>query len=121
MLDKLAKEIHSVNGNNGFWDMEESVLDKMKTQQGFFKGAEIEAVQNAFKCQRLLLIISEVIEAMDTIRDPNNSEDTFDEELADILIRTLDVSRGYDIYLQDEVEKKLDKNKSRPPLHNKKF
>ena len=120
MLDKLAKEIHSVNSNNGFWDMEDEVLDKMEHRTFTFKNKEIEAVQNAFKCQRLLLVISEVIEAMDAIRDPENSDGTFDEEINDTLIRTLDVAKGYDVNLT-ELEKKLEYNKNRPRMHNKKF
>ena len=63
----------------------------------------------------LCLIHSEVSEAAEEWR--NNDNEKFAEELADIVIRTLDAAEAYGIDLEDEIIKKNEKNKLRPYKH----
>lgn len=64
---------------------------------------------------KLALIITEVSEAIESVRkqDFNN----FKEELADIIIRTLDLSDILFIDIEKEIDLKMDKNEKRPYKH----
>lgn len=125
-LTELSKEIHQDNREKGFWDKERNVGEM------------------------LMLIVSELGEAMEalrkekicddeTIKDLCNSskssdfrgylhddflkyvKDTFQDEMADTLIRLLDLCGGLGIDIQSHVELKLAYNKLRPHKHGKKF
>jgi len=63
----------------------------------------------------LCLIHSEVSEALECYRDCKH----LGEELADIIIRTLDLSFNLEIDIAREIERKMEKNKSRPFKHGR--
>jgi len=63
---------------------------------------------------RLCLICTEVAEAAEATDKAGLAE-----ELADIVIRCMDLAGGYNIDLQSAVEKKMEKNAKRPYLHGK--
>jgi len=48
-------------------------------------------------------------------------KDTVQDEIADAFIRILDMCEYYGIDLQKHVELKMEYNKSRPRLHDKKY
>jgi len=66
---------------------------------------------------KLLLIITEVSEASEAVRllDYNN----FKEEMADIIIRTLDLTQTMGIDIVKAIENKMEINKERPHKHGK--
>lgn len=81
-LNKLATEIHDSNVNAGWWDAWPNKIDRFETA--------------------MMLVISELSEAMEG--DRKNLLDNhlprykmFDVELADALIRLLDLAGAYDI------------------------
>ena len=63
----------------------------------------------------LALLTSEVSEALEGFR--NNDFTNFKEECADIFIRLLDLTHNMQIDLDDEVSKKLEKNRKRANKH----
>lgn len=63
----------------------------------------------------LALIHSEVSEALEAFR--TNDRDHFEEEVADIVIRCLDLSGGLSIDLDEQVRLKLEKNRQRGFRH----
>lgn len=63
----------------------------------------------------LCLIHSEISEALECYRD----DKPLGEELADIIIRTLDLSAKLDIDIGHEIESKMKKNKSRKFKHGR--
>jgi NTP pyrophosphatase (non-canonical NTP hydrolase) len=65
----------------------------------------------------LLRIHSEVSEASEAVRD--GDLENLREELADIFIRLADVCELLNIDLNDEVEKKMAKNRLRPYRHGR--
>lgn len=67
--------------------------------------------------EKLMLIVTEVAEAMEAYRENNRAN--FNEEMADILIRTLDLCGHLDVDIQLEVLAKMQKNFNRPYKHNK--
>lgn len=77
-----------------------------------------------FKCnwsntpEKLMLIVTEVAEAMEAYRVGDKAN--FTEELADIIIRTLDLSGGLGIDIQLAVYNKMLVNFDRPFKHGKK-
>jgi NTP pyrophosphatase (non-canonical NTP hydrolase) len=67
----------------------------------------------------LALIHSEVSEALEA--DRKGTEEEFQEELADIIIRVFDVAGARKVDLESVICKKMMYNQTRPALHGKKY
>jgi NTP pyrophosphatase (non-canonical NTP hydrolase) len=104
-LDALAALLHETAIEKGFWDGEIG-YDKIGN--------------------KLALVHSEVTEVLEAIRKNKGSEEVV-EEMADVLIRLLDIyaamrNTGDLIHSFDEVlNKKININKERPKLHGNLF
>ena len=105
MFDNLAEEIHKNAVSKGFWD---------------------RTVDPIFVAKQMMMIVSEVVEAMEALRtemDPDQMSDEF----ADIIIRTLDlyagmVEAGYmKKSLDAAIKEKMEKNSNRPIKHGVRF
>lgn len=118
-IKKLIHEAHETAYGNGFWDMERQVLNKMLSMG--FTDDEVKAVKQAFEMQKMLLIVSEIGEYVEAVREGKVREG--DEELVDILIRWADFVKGTgaDGRVTDTLLRKMRKNKERPRLHGKEF
>ena len=105
MFDDLAEQLHVTAVEKGFWP---------------------EDVDDIFITKQLMMIVSEAVEVMEAIRKDKGEEEIADE-MADILIRTLDlyaglVDNGYTrVSLDYAFEKKTNYNKTRPERHGVKF
>jgi NTP pyrophosphatase (non-canonical NTP hydrolase) len=105
MFDDIAKELHEVAQEKGFWP---------------------EEVDDIFITKQLMMIVSEAVEVMEAIRKSHGPEAVADE-MADILIRTLDLYAGLKEfeYVNDTLDKAFEKktgyNKTRPEKHGVKF
>ena len=101
----MAKDIHSIAVEKGFWP---------------------DKVDDIFITKQLMMIVSEAVEVMEAIRKDKGKQEVADE-MADIIIRTLDlyqglVDNGYvDQELQIALNNKTSFNKSRPERHGVKF
>jgi NTP pyrophosphatase (non-canonical NTP hydrolase) len=101
----MAKDIHAVAVEKGFWP---------------------EKIDDIFITKQLMMIVSEAVEVMEAIRKDKGKQEVADE-MADIVIRTLDlyqglVDNGYvDQELQTALNNKTSFNKSRPERHGVKF
>jgi NTP pyrophosphatase (non-canonical NTP hydrolase) len=101
----MAKELHEVAVEKGFWP---------------------DKVDDIFITKQLMMIVSEAVEVMEAIRKDKGKQEVADE-MADIIIRTLDlyqglVDSGYvDQELQVALNNKTNFNKSRPERHGVKF
>jgi len=104
-LDALAAILHETAREKGFWDGEYN-HDKIGN--------------------KLALVHSEVTEILEAIRKNQGSEKVV-EEMADVIIRLLDVyaamrNEEQVLHSLDEVLKnKINKNKERPKLHGNLF
>jgi NTP pyrophosphatase (non-canonical NTP hydrolase) len=104
-LEQMGKEIHATAVEKGFWP---------------------EKVDDIFIAKQLMMIVSEAVEVMEAIRKDKGKQEVADE-MADIVIRTLDlyqglVDNGYvDQELQVALNNKTSFNKSRPERHGVKF
>ena len=104
-LDIMAKDIHSTAVEKGFWP---------------------NKIDDIFVTKQLMMIVSEAVEVMEAIRKDKGKQEVADE-MADIIIRTLDLYQGLrnhgyvDGELQVALNNKTDFNKSRPERHGVKF
>jgi NTP pyrophosphatase (non-canonical NTP hydrolase) len=104
-LDALAAILHETAIEKGFWDSPKN----------------FDVFGN-----KLALVHSEVTEVLEAIRKNKGSEEIV-EEMADVLIRTLDIyasmrNAGFVEHSLDEcLFKKMEKNKARPKLHGNLF
>ncbi len=105
MFDELAEQLHKTAVAKGFWP---------------------EDVDDIFVTKQLMMIVSEAVEVMEAIRK-DKGEDQVADEMADILIRTLDlyaglVEHGYTkVSLDYALDKKANVNKDRPERHGVRF
>lgn len=114
MFDVLAREVHANAVAKGFWP---------------------DDVDDIFITKQLMMIVSEAVEVMEAIRKDKGPEEVADE-MADILIRTLDlyaglVENGYVATVEDgkakvlsldeAFDKKTEINSSRPEKHGVRF
>lgn len=114
-LNKLSNEIHAGNKQRGFWDGERNVGEL------------------------LMLVVSELGEAIEAHRknrftDPlfvgtemtpaafaENIKDTFEDEIADAIIRLFDMCGGLGIDIDFHIREKLKYNETRPTRHGKRY
>lgn len=114
-LNESAKTIHNNNREKGFWDKERNVGEL------------------------LMLVTSELGEALDahqkgrfanweqyeeySLYSPGlfktHIKDSFEDEIADAIIRLLDLSAGLNIDIEKHINAKVKYNKSRERLHGK--
>ena len=105
MFDDLAEEIHKNAVDKGFWD---------------------RTVDPIFVAKQMMMIVSEVSEAMEALRK-DMDPDQISDEFADILIRTLDLyagiaEAGYVTKSLDyAVKEKMEHNSHRPKKHGVRF
>ncbi len=105
MFDEISKELHEVAVEKGFWP---------------------DKVDDIFITKQLMMIVSEAVEVMEAIRKSHGPEAVADE-MADIVIRTLDLYAGLREHeyvngtLDEAFEKKTGYNKTRPEKHGVKF
>lgn len=98
VFKNLQKEIIEINRNNG-WNV--------VTPEDWGNPYKIPAV--------IALITSELSEALEAFRTADRAN--FDEEIADTVIRILDLAEGLGIDLASEIINKLEKNRSRGLRH----
>lgn len=113
-VNRLAVDVFETSKKNGFWHIDDISLFAMVPV-------------------KLALISDEVSEALkvhreeftDTLENLNNmtaeQEYQFTEELADIVIRTLDLAGGLGLNIGESIMEKAEKNKTRPFRHGKRY
>lgn len=116
-VQQLCKEAHQNAVEHGFWDNELNIIGKIHANQKL-SIEEKRFVVRAFRAQRLMLIVSELGEAMEALR--KDDFENYEEELSDNVIRVADTCGGESINLEDGIRRKMEYNKSRPRLHGKK-
>lgn len=100
-LNGLADEIGVINRNNGWRTF--NTPERAWTENPYY----VPAV--------LMLIVSEAAEALEAYR--KDDRENFDEEVADILIRVLDLADLLDIDISSETLDKMDTNRTRGYRH----
>jgi len=105
LFDNLAEDIHKNAVEKGFWDRPADPI---------------------FVAKQMMMIVSEVSEAMEAVRKEMDPEQISDE-FADIIIRTLDLyagmaEAGYVTKSLDyAIKQKMERNTHRPKKHGVRF
>lgn len=141
-IEELKKQAHEIATAKGFWEDFE-IGNNLNAEKD-------QIVKDLFISQKLLLIISELTESMEALRNtkrytgnaellqelldqfktsPNlfqmrfihHIKDTFEDELADTFIRLADLCEKMNIDIEKFIELKMNFNSMRHEKHNKKF
>ncbi len=110
-LDNMAQEVHVTAVEKGFWKVIEGATQEQ---------------QDIFITKQLMMIVSEAVEVMEAIRKSHGPEAVADE-MADIVIRTLDLYQGLsdlgyvNTELQVAFNNKTNFNTTRPERNGVKF
>ena len=118
-IKELVEITHGNARNKGFWEDWDSICWEDGLERNDSSTLDIGELFNLATSSRLMLIVSEVSEALEALR--KNDKENFKEELADVIIRTCDLAGGLNIDLQEEIMKKIEANKNRPYKHGKEF
>jgi NTP pyrophosphatase (non-canonical NTP hydrolase) len=100
---------------------------RIAMEKGFWDGYPDQFTRWQPECinTKLLLIISEAVEAMEALRKNDITREDrveeFSEEVADIIIRTADLAGALGIDLEEVIMQKREKNKKRAIRHGKRF
>ena len=117
----LADDIYKWAEAKGFWKDEVEIVSVLSIQPEL-----LVKLFHMKKCQKLMLIISEIAELMEGLRLPteeplNGIFTNEEEEAADIMIRLLDYCGRYKLRIVEALVAKMAKNENRPYMHGKGF
>lgn len=115
VIDDLANEVFAMSESKGFWGIDDISDFAIVPIKLALIGDE---VSEALKVHREEYDDSE--EDLGTFMTEMQEQD-FTEELADIVIRTLDLAAGLDLNIGDSIINKIEKNRTRPNKHNKRY
>lgn len=126
-LNILSKKIYQANKEKGFWDQERNVGEMLMLITGeLSEGLESLRKGRVMDSDRLMSYLEQADAihreggfAVDCFE--SQIKDTFEDEIADALIRILDLCGGMGIDIQFHVNEKLLYNATRARLHGKKF
>lgn len=128
-LNDLAKACNENAVSKGFYD----TFDKLHVLAASTGDSKLlEEFYAIWKLSRLKLVVTELAEAAEEVREPGKlspkikeklGEDlpAFDEEIADTLIRLFDLAGSLGVDLDRAVELKMRANALRKPMHGGKL
>ena len=120
-LKELCEKAHKNAREKGFWEDWDRIQEFRNMAINISPDGKKQTyidINNAITT-RLMLIVSELSEALEALRERDG--DNFAEELADVAIRLGDLCGGLDIDLEKEVIRKMERNEDRPYKHGKQF
>ena len=136
MFDGKLNAFCSMNNKEvrakGFWQSMDDALNAIDAQKQYCDTDEQEnkinenynATKDAFIAQKVSLVMSECGEALEAMRKQNyglEKKDTFEDEIADAIIRLLDLCGHLSIDIEKHIKLKLEYNKNRPQKHGKNY
>lgn len=117
-ISELQEEAHRISKENGFWDDFKDLEAHLKDN----KPDSLAEYKFAVYSQKIALINSELSEGLEGLREDNlKGIDGLQEELADTVIRILDLAGKLQFDLEQAIVEKMERNKEREEKHGKNF
>ena len=117
VLDILSREAHKTAIEHGFYAEHSDMMEAL--ENGGADMRLIEAADRDFILSQIAKVASECGEAVHAIQKGKQPEEVA-EELADVVIRILDLCGHMDMPLGEIMIRKMEYNKTRPYKHGKK-
>lgn len=140
-IKELIKNSYETSKSKGFHDINDKLIKNIKSEE------DKKALNDLIITQKLMLISSEVVEAMESIRKNRYTKmskseintlllehdskyvslfektvkDTFEDEIADVFIRLGDLCGKFNIDINNHIKLKQRYNKTREKMHGKNF
>lgn len=118
-LNILAERIYNGNKNRGFWDNERNVGEML-----MLVVTELSEALEAHRSGKMFNKANKIsfLEAEDMVQSfKDNVKDTFEDEIADAMIRLFDMCGGLGIDIDFHVSSKVLYNSTRAYKHGKKY
>ena len=110
-MNTLSKEIHAANVKKGFYEEEKNIGEMLEAHRKDNWSSVISSYSYLFE---------KGDDAFNSLFE-SLIKDTFEDELADTVIRCLDLAGYLDIDIEAHVKAKLRYNSLRPYKHGKKY
>lgn len=121
MLNKLAQQIHRIARDKGFYNSEVNIAEKLCLVHSEVSEA-LEADRTNKYAKKDILRINRISIENDFRRDFSDSiKNTFEDELADVMIRILDICALKGIDIESHIKAKMRYNSTRPYKHGKEY
>jgi len=121
MLNILAEEIHKNNIEKGFYDNEKNIGEMLCLIHSEVSEALEADRKNKYTTGTIGVINSFVLDEMFITDFTIGVKDTFEDEMADIIIRVLDLCAFKGIDIEKHIEAKVRYNSTREFKHGKKY
>lgn len=99
----IQQDVHETAKKSGFWDYGIAVPSK------------------TILAEKICLIHSELSEGLEALRSDPDGNGNLGEELADVVIRVMDLAEKYHLRVAEELIQKMILNKTREFKHGKEF
>ena len=119
MLNKLATEIHENAKSKGFFDSQKNIGEMLCLIHSEVSEA-LEADRIDKHCSKKSINYLDEIEWSES-HFVTNIKNTFEDELADVVIRVLDLCAFKEIDIESHIKAKMRYNSSRPHKHGKSY
>jgi NTP pyrophosphatase (non-canonical NTP hydrolase) len=120
-LKETAKAIHSINVEKGFWENPRNKGELLMLVVSELSEALEADRKNRYSLKDIIEITALASDEDFNMEFTNHVKDTFEDEIADAVIRLFDMSVGLGIDLESHIEAKLRYNANRPKMHCKKY
>lgn len=117
-IKELQHEIHEVAKEKGFWEKERNMGELL-----MLTVTELSEAMEAHRAGKFAntSIVLKHEELKDEVYFKNRIKDTFEDEIADAVIRLLDLCTGFGINIEWHIIMKNNYNKTRPKYNGKKY
>jgi NTP pyrophosphatase (non-canonical NTP hydrolase) len=125
MINKLAKEVHQNAKNKGFFDSKKNIGEMLCLIH-----SEVSEALEADRKNMYTNLSEELREDLeldgtspryDTLHFESFVKDTFEDELADVMIRVMDLAAFKNIDLEWHIKQKMNYNSKREHKHGKNY